>query len=60
MERFLFRVKELLHSTSSGCTFWMGNLKHKNLMGDVVSSQAYVDDQKRQYGQCFNRKYGYR
>ncbi|MCD7455074.1 hypothetical protein HAX54_026977 [Datura stramonium] len=45
MERFLFRVKELLHSTSSGCTFWMGNLKHKNLMGDVVSSQAYVDDQ---------------
>ncbi|KAH0733267.1 hypothetical protein KY289_004455 [Solanum tuberosum] len=23
MERFLFRVKELLHSTSSGCTFWM-------------------------------------
>nr|XP_016489377.1 PREDICTED: Fanconi anemia group D2 protein homolog isoform X1 [Nicotiana tabacum] len=45
MERFLFRVKELLHSTSSGCTFWMGNLKHKNLMGDVVSSQAYIDDQ---------------
>ncbi|XP_060218210.1 uncharacterized protein LOC132645313 isoform X1 [Lycium barbarum] len=45
MERFLFRVKELLHSTSSGCTFWMGNLKHKNLMGDVVSSQAYVGDQ---------------
>ncbi|CAN4108571.1 unnamed protein product [Withania somnifera] len=45
MERFLFRVKELLHSTSTGCTFWMGNLKHKNLMGDVVSSQAYVDDQ---------------
>jgi hypothetical protein len=24
MERFLFRVKALLHSTSSGCTFWMG------------------------------------
>ncbi|XP_075073834.1 uncharacterized protein LOC107797636 isoform X2 [Nicotiana tabacum] len=45
MERFLFRVKELLHSTSTGCTFWMGNLKHKNLMGDVVSSQAYIDDQ---------------
>lgn len=22
-----------------------GNLKHKNLMGDVVSSQAYIDDQ---------------
>lgn len=24
MERFLFHVKALLHSTSSGCTFWMG------------------------------------
>lgn len=44
MERFLFRVKALLHTASSGCTFWMGNLKHKDLMGQVVSSQAYVDD----------------
>lgn len=43
MERFLFRVKALLHTTSSGCTFWMGNLKHKDLKGQVVSSQAYVD-----------------
>ncbi|KAA8544885.1 hypothetical protein F0562_019717 [Nyssa sinensis] len=45
MERFLFHVKALLHSTSTGCTFWMGNLKHKDLMGQVVCSQAYVDDQ---------------
>ncbi|TXG57764.1 hypothetical protein EZV62_015593 [Acer yangbiense] len=45
MERFLFCVKALLHTTSSGCTFWMGNLKHKDLAGQVVSSQAYVDDQ---------------
>ncbi|KAK4833935.1 hypothetical protein QYF36_013666 [Acer negundo] len=45
MERFLFRVKALFHTTSSGCTFWMGNLKHKDLAGQVVSSQAYVDDQ---------------
>ncbi|KAJ4705684.1 Fanconi anemia group D2 protein [Melia azedarach] len=44
MERFLFHVKTLLHTTSSGCTFWMGNLKHKDLMGQVVSSQAYVDE----------------
>ncbi|KAI7733348.1 hypothetical protein M8C21_004475 [Ambrosia artemisiifolia] len=43
LERFLFRVKALLHSSSSGCTFLMGNLKHKNLIGQVVSSQAYVD-----------------
>ncbi|CBI33407.3 unnamed protein product, partial [Vitis vinifera] len=40
MECFLFRVKALLHTTSSECTFWMGNLKHKDLMGQVVSSQA--------------------
>ncbi|XP_062170326.1 uncharacterized protein LOC133876038 [Alnus glutinosa] len=45
MERFLFCVKALLHTTSSGCSFWMGNLKHKDLTGQVVSSQAYVDDQ---------------
>ncbi|KAM3696898.1 hypothetical protein ACB094_06G074000 [Castanea mollissima] len=45
MERFLFCVKALLHTTSSGCSFWMGNLKHKDLMGQVVSSQAYADDQ---------------
>ncbi|XP_022759064.1 Fanconi anemia group D2 protein homolog isoform X2 [Durio zibethinus] len=44
LERFLFRVKALLHATSNGCTFWMGNLKHKDLRGQVVSSQAYVDD----------------
>ncbi|XP_022863768.1 Fanconi anemia group D2 protein isoform X2 [Olea europaea var. sylvestris] len=44
MERFLFHVKALLYSTSSGCTFWIGNLKHKDLMGHVVSSQAYVDE----------------
>ncbi|KAL4577980.1 hypothetical protein LXL04_014095 [Taraxacum kok-saghyz] len=44
LERLLFRVKALLHSSSSGCKFWMGNLKHKNLVGEVVSSQAYVDD----------------
>ncbi|KAH6772470.1 fanconi anemia group D2 protein [Perilla frutescens var. frutescens] len=45
MERFLFHVKALLYTTPSGCTFWMGNLKHKDLMGQVVSSQAYLDDE---------------
>lgn len=45
MERFLFQVKALLHTTASGCTFWMGNLKHKDLMGQVVSSQPYIGDQ---------------
>lgn len=45
MERFLFHVKALLYATPSGCSFWMGNLKHKDLMGQIVSSQAYLDDQ---------------
>ncbi|KAM5580264.1 hypothetical protein ABKV19_009822 [Rosa sericea] len=43
MERFLFCVKALLHTAPSGLTFWMGNLKHKNLTGEVVSSQVYAD-----------------
>ncbi|XP_010247495.1 PREDICTED: Fanconi anemia group D2 protein [Nelumbo nucifera] len=43
MERYLFRVKALLHNTSNGCSFWMGNLKHKDLSGQVVSSQVYAD-----------------
>ncbi|KAJ0982639.1 hypothetical protein J5N97_010894 [Dioscorea zingiberensis] len=41
MERFVFQVKALLHNTSNGSTFWMGNLKHKDLSGQVVSSQVY-------------------
>ncbi|KAH7661696.1 fanconi anemia group D2 protein [Dioscorea alata] len=41
MERFVFQVKALLHNTSNGSTFWMGNLKHKDLYGQVVSSQVY-------------------
>ncbi|XP_010532525.1 PREDICTED: Fanconi anemia group D2 protein homolog isoform X2 [Tarenaya hassleriana] len=45
LERFLFHVKALIHTTSLGSAFWMGNLKHKDLTGQVVSSQAYVDNQ---------------
>nr|XP_017231975.1 PREDICTED: Fanconi anemia group D2 protein isoform X1 [Daucus carota subsp. sativus] len=42
LERFLFQVKALIHSASSGCIFHMGNLRHKDLSGQIVSSQ-YVD-----------------
>ncbi|KAF8040824.1 hypothetical protein BT93_B2908 [Corymbia citriodora subsp. variegata] len=45
LERLLFRVKSLLHNSSSECAFWMGNLKHKDLAGQIVSSQAYIDEQ---------------
>ncbi|CAN8324527.1 unnamed protein product [Cochlearia groenlandica] len=44
LERFLFHVKALLHTTSRGSNFWMGSLKHKDLRGQIVSSQAYVDN----------------
>uniref|UniRef100_A0A7N0RJX2 Fanconi anemia group D2 protein n=1 Tax=Kalanchoe fedtschenkoi TaxID=63787 RepID=A0A7N0RJX2_KALFE len=43
MERFLFRVKALLQVASNGCSFWMGTLKHKDLMGQLVSSQVYME-----------------
>ncbi|CAN6196902.1 unnamed protein product [Urochloa humidicola] len=47
MERFLFQVKALLHNCSTDKKFWMGNLKHKDLHGHVVSSQVYgsVDEE---------------
>ncbi|XP_010440365.1 PREDICTED: Fanconi anemia group D2 protein-like isoform X2 [Camelina sativa] len=45
LERFLFHVKALLHTTSGGSNFWMGSLKHKDLSGQIVSSQAYVDNE---------------
>ncbi|XP_042478961.1 Fanconi anemia group D2 protein homolog isoform X2 [Macadamia integrifolia] len=45
LERFLFQVKSLLHNTSNGCSFWMGNLKHKDLSGQVVSSQLFADEE---------------
>ncbi|XP_030456032.2 uncharacterized protein LOC115677111 [Syzygium oleosum] len=51
LERLLFRVKALLHNSSSGCAFWMGNLKHKDLAGQIVSSQAYIDEQDFSVGE---------
>ena len=40
LESVIFRVKEIL--TRSGClgAFWMGNLKHRNLEGQELSSQV--------------------
>ncbi|XP_066393357.1 uncharacterized protein [Miscanthus floridulus] len=50
MERFLFQVKALLHNCSTEKEFQMGNLKHKDLQGHVVSSQAYgsVDEEDKE------------
>jgi len=40
MERLVFRVKLLTHGTDAGDTFWVGNLKHKDLSGQEISSQV--------------------
>ncbi|RLN34883.1 hypothetical protein C2845_PM03G20140 [Panicum miliaceum] len=47
LEKFLFQVKALLHNCSTEKKFRMGNLKHKDMHGHVVSSQVYgsVDDE---------------
>ncbi|KAJ8902489.1 hypothetical protein NDN08_006892 [Rhodosorus marinus] len=41
LETVIFSVKGLLESNDASSAFWMGNLKHRNLQGDVVASQAY-------------------
>ena len=41
LEKFLWRCKVMFKNEPS---FWMGNLKHKNLQGDQVCSQAYEEE----------------
>ncbi|KAH9288486.1 hypothetical protein KI387_032603 [Taxus chinensis] len=48
MERYIFCVKALLHNTSHGDCFWMGNLKHKDLQGREVSSQLHVSEEEEE------------
>eukprot|EP00850_Spirogloea_muscicola_P020711 SM000224S07099 [mRNA] locus=s224:191524:200783:+ [translate_table: standard] len=39
MERLLFRVKAMYHASSHAGSFGIGNLKHKDLQGRIISSQ---------------------
>eukprot|EP00850_Spirogloea_muscicola_P010514 SM000062S19900 [mRNA] locus=s62:222999:232155:- [translate_table: standard] len=39
MERLLFRVKAMYHASSHASSFGIGNLKHKDLQGRIISSQ---------------------
>ena len=41
LEKFVWRCKMMFKDEPS---FWMGNLKHKNLPGDQVCSQAYEEE----------------
>ena len=39
LESFIFSIKALLARHNALSAFWVGNLKHKNIKGEVVSSQ---------------------
>jgi Fanconi anemia group D2 protein len=43
LEALLFEVKVLLAANGCRETFWMGNLKHKDLNGNETSSQMAVE-----------------
>ncbi|KAF9359265.1 Fanconi anemia group D2 protein [Mortierella sp. AD094] len=39
MESLIFEVKLMLENNDAGAAFWLGNLKHRNLRGEEISSQ---------------------
>ncbi len=43
LEQSIFLVKGLLQASGVVQTVQVGNLKHKDLLGRVVASQAYVE-----------------
>ncbi len=64
LESVIFRVKELL--TRSGClgAFWMGNLKHRDLDGQELSSQVellkiYEHESKSESGHDIDSSEGF-
>lgn len=40
LERFVFEMKAFFHEVGQPETFWMGNLKHRDLAGNTVCSQV--------------------
>jgi Fanconi anemia group D2 protein len=44
LEVLLFKVKMMLQQHGSLSAFWMGNLKHRNIVGEEVSSQIAIQD----------------
>lgn len=43
LENLLFKVKVMLQQNNCREAFWVGNLKHKNTVGDEVGSQMQVE-----------------
>ncbi|KAG0303191.1 Fanconi anemia group D2 protein [Dissophora globulifera] len=50
MESLIFEVKLMLENNDAGAAFWLGNLKHRNLRGEEISSQLPVasDEEDRE------------
>lgn len=48
MESLIFEVKLMLENNDASAAFWLGNLKHRNLAGEEISSQLPVisDDEQ--------------
>lgn len=48
MESLIFEVKLMLENNDAGAAFWLGNLKHRNLRGEEISSQLPVASEEEQ------------
>ncbi|KAI8351968.1 Fanconi anaemia protein FANCD2 [Mortierella sp. GBAus27b] len=48
METLIFEVKLMLENNDAGAAFWLGNLKHRNLRGEEISSQLPVVSEDEQ------------
>eukprot|EP01125_Pyxidicula_operculata_P006895 TRINITY_DN2364_c0_g1_i4.p1 TRINITY_DN2364_c0_g1~~TRINITY_DN2364_c0_g1_i4.p1 ORF type:complete len:899 (-),score=176.81 TRINITY_DN2364_c0_g1_i4:681-3377(-) len=46
VETFMYSVKMLLLSNNCQQAFWVGNLKHKDIYGTIVSSQVAVESEE--------------
>ncbi|KAF9375242.1 Fanconi anemia group D2 protein, partial [Podila verticillata] len=45
MELLIFQVKLMLETNDARVAFWVGNLKHRNLAGEEISSQLPIESE---------------
>ncbi|KAI3654840.1 hypothetical protein MP228_000220 [Amoeboaphelidium protococcarum] len=48
LEQFIYKIKAMLSHHNVQGAFWIGNLKHRDLKGEVLSSQMPVQQQVQQ------------
>ncbi|ORZ28109.1 Fanconi anaemia protein FANCD2 [Lobosporangium transversale] len=57
MEGLIFEVKLMLETNDAGAAFWLGNLKHRNLRGEEISSQLpAVSDEESDHDQSIDEQ----